>query len=125
MAVPGRVERVGDWIHQTLAQGLQKESRDPRLQMMQITAVVLSKDLSQAKVYVRLIDHQVSSASLMEALEKATPFFRRLIARDSGLRKTPHLRFYYDETEHNAQNLSKLIDRARAQDALLRPDSDS
>ena len=48
----GREERVGDFIRDELASIIQRQMRDPRVGMVSVNEVKVSKDLSYAEVYV-------------------------------------------------------------------------
>jgi hypothetical protein len=50
-----RTERVGDYLQRELALLIQRELRDPRLGMVSITAVEVSRDLSHARVYFTVL----------------------------------------------------------------------
>ena len=50
-----RIDRVADYLRQELAQLIRFEVKDPRLGMVNITDVEVSKDLSHAKVYFTVV----------------------------------------------------------------------
>ena len=113
-----RSDRVADTIQRSLAQTIQMEIRDPRLGMVNINSVNVSRDLTSAKVYVTFIgvdDDQNNEASV-EILNNAANFLRNLVAKDLSMRSTPKLKFYYDKSVVHGQILSNLIDRAVAED---------
>ncbi len=113
-----RTDRLGDAIQRILAQLIQFEVRDPRIGMVNINDVVVTRDLSLAKVYVTFVgkDSEQDSEQAAEALNKAAGFLRSQLARELDIRTTPRLQFFYDKTSVRGQQLSQLIDKAVRED---------
>lgn len=120
MASSSRVLRIGDMIQKTLSQALQREVHDPRLKFVSVTAVEVSRDLAHAKVYISVLSVGDSEADKIKdallALEKAGPFLKRLLAKDSSLRTVPNLIFMHDQSSSYGSKMSNLIDKARKDD---------
>lgn len=122
-----RSERVADAMKRELSLLIQKEVRDPRLGMVNVNDVEVSRDLTVAKVFVTFVgedDPAVINAS-MEALGKAAGFLRSHIAKTIQMRMVPRLQFHYDETSVRGQKLSALIDEAVKADRSHGGDEDS
>ena len=51
-----RTHRVADQMQRELAILVQRDIRDPRVGMITVTAVDVSRDLAHAKVYITLMD---------------------------------------------------------------------
>lgn len=113
-----RTQRVGDFLKQELASLIQFEVRDPRVGMVSITDVEVSRDLSYAKVYFTVLgcDDEQARKQSTDALNQAAGFLRSRVAKSHNARTTPRLRFYFDESVGRGQYLSSLIDRAVSQD---------
>ena len=130
-----RVQRVADQIQRELASLIQMEVNDPRVGMVSVTGVEVSRDLAHAKVFVTVLntltdDAQINESTLSEpgdldkleikenidALNKAAGFLRSLLAKRLSTRSVPKLRFYYDGSIARGQQLSSLIDSALAAD---------
>lgn len=95
-------------IQRELSMTLRQEIKDPRLANVAITDVVLSPDLSNAKIYFSLVkDSELESVK--KALHNASSHFRHILATKMELRHTPTLVFYYDETILHAERLSRLL----------------
>lgn len=107
-----RTERVADLLQRELAMLIQKEIQDPRLNLVTITAVEISKDLAHAKVHVTQLRDEIDSSVTIKALNKAANHLRYLLAQVTDLRFIPALRFYYDKSISEASHLSALIDAA-------------
>ena len=114
----GRELRVGDFLRKELAEAVQREMRDPRVGMLSITDVVVSRDLSYADVYFTTVSAQQEKDKdeVLRALQGAAGFLRSVLARRHGMRTTPALRFHYDDLIQSGPELEALIDRAVASD---------
>ena len=122
----GRTERVADYLRQELARLLQTELRDPRIGMVSVNAVEVSRDLAHAKVFVTFMERDTEQAAADElaALNGAAGFLRTQISRDARMRTVPRLRFVYDASIVRGRKLSDLIERALADDAKHHPAAD-
>ena len=106
-----RTLRVSELIHRELSVLLLRESDDPRLKMVAITGVTISRDLKQATVYVSSAQSSsVSAAGIESACNEISKHLRGLLGRNLQLRNTPALRFQYDHSIRRGMELSNLID---------------
>lgn len=113
-----RTDRIGDAIQRLLAGMIQFEIRDPRIGMVNINDVQVTRDLAYAKIYVTFVgcDTDEESLEAAAALNRASGFLRSRLAKELDIRTTPRLQFIYDATSVRGQALSTLIDRAVAAD---------
>lgn len=119
MANYSRTQRVADQIQKVMAGLIQSEIKDPRLGMITVTAVDISRDLTVADVYItQLVSDgiEVDKKQTVEILGRAVGFLRSRLARLVKLRLVPELRFHYDDSVENGRYLSSLIDKAVSQD---------
>jgi len=122
MKESGRTLRVADYLRDELAGIIRSGMRDPRVTMVTLNDVRVSKDLAYADIYVSsvLAEDTASRESLIDALNHASGYLRTSIARRSTMRTTPRLRFHYDRTEERGAELDALIDRAVRADRRAR-----
>lgn len=113
-----RTDRIADQIQKDLALLLQREIKDPRVGMVTVSAVKVSKDLAFSDVYVSFMTKNSleESKEALEVLENASGFLRSSLAKGIKLRVMPKLRFHYDSTLVEAPRISALIDKAVKQD---------
>lgn len=112
--------RVGEEIRHQLAEVFgRSDFRDPALADANITVteVAISPDLKNATAYVMPlggrpggIDGEFTTDEVMEALARARPFLRTMVAKSSTMRYTPKINFILD----------KAFDRSVQIDGLLR-----
>jgi ribosome-binding factor A len=116
-----RQQRVQELLYQELSILISNELDDPRLSLLTVTNVVVSRDLRNAKIYVYHDDEEETPRRLLlRGLDRATPFIRRQLAQRLTLRVVPELSFHYDDTPERAARVSELLQRIRAE----RVDSD-
>ena len=109
MAKSNRSRRIAEHIKRHLSVLINKEISDPRLGMVGISAVTLSKDYKAATVYVNVFkDEQVEES--MQALRSAAGFLRAQLSQSLNQRGTPKLVFEHDTSIKEGIALSKLID---------------
>lgn len=110
-----RGQRIADLIRKELALIVQKELKDPRITMLTINEVKVSRDLSYADVYYTLLSDTESHLA-DEILSNASGFFRKMLSKVLDTRTTPRLRFHYDLSVENGRRLSSAIEDALAED---------
>ena len=109
-----RTHRVADQLQKELAVLIQREVKDPRLGMVTVSGVTVSRDLGYSDVYVTLLGEQAPERikENLQVLKRAAGFLRSQIAKRIKLRHVPELRFHFDESVVRGQQLSSLIDEA-------------
>jgi len=119
-----RTLRIADHLRERLADLIRSEMRDPRVGMVSINDVKVSKDIAVADIYVSALDAESSEdqQALVDVLNHAAGFLRTLIARENTMRTTPKLRFHFDEVWARGAKLDALIDRAMAADRARHPE---
>ena len=113
-----RTQRVADQMQRELAQLIHRDVRDPRIGMVTLTAVEVSRDLAHAKVFLTLMGEATEEdiSQNLSALKDAAGFLRVQLGRSMKLRSVPQLHFHYDESVRRGVPLSSLIERAVEED---------
>lgn len=109
-----RSARIADQIQRELAEIVRLELRDPRVGLITITGVELSRDQSHAKVFFTALGAPSDVEHALEGLQRAAGFLRSQLAHRLSTRSVPELHFEYDESVERGVRLSKLIDEAVA-----------
>ncbi|MDA0787902.1 MAG: 30S ribosome-binding factor RbfA [Proteobacteria bacterium] len=110
-----RGSRVADLIQREIAIMVQRELKDPRIGMLTINDVKVSRDLSYADVYFTVLPEDRAEQS-QEVLDGAAGFLRSHLSRILNTRVVPTLRFHYDPTLVEGQRMDQVISEARARD---------
>lgn len=114
-----RSQRLGEQIQRDLALLIQRELKDPRVGMVTVSFVELSRDLSYADVNVTVLIPQDLDEKIIKSLSilnEAASFLRMELGRGLKLRKVPHLRFHYDDSLKRGARINKLIHEALKSD---------
>ncbi len=106
-----RSERVADQIQREVAEIIAQELEDPRIGRVTVSGSSLSKDLSNATLFITMpADGDVQRA--LEGLNCASGFVRKRLGQRVRMRYVPRLRFAHDETLERATRVGELIDAA-------------
>lgn len=120
-----RTDRIGEQLQRDIADILRTEMNDPRLNLVTISTISLSRDLAHATVLFTVMNGDADRrVQVTTILNGAAGFFRRLLGRRLRLRSIPQLHFRYDEVPERGSELSALIDRAVAADARPKKDEE-
>lgn len=111
-----RTQRVADQIQRELAMLILQEINDPRLSLVTVTAVQVSRDLAYAKVFITQHNDENEIKTTLKVLNKAAGFLRYHLAQKIDLRIIPELKFVYDASISNGAKMSALIDEVIAED---------
>ncbi|CAB0149596.1 30S ribosome-binding factor [Pseudidiomarina piscicola] len=112
-----RTERVGQQYQREIALILQREIKDPRVAMVTVSAVEVSRDLAYAKVFITFMqddDEQVKQG--LKVLNAASGFVRSMLGKRVRARIVPELRFVHDPSLNEGIRMSKLVDEAVRRD---------
>ncbi|HDO1321621.1 TPA: 30S ribosome-binding factor RbfA [Aeromonas veronii] len=107
-----RTRRVGQQIQREIALILQREVKDPRIGMVTVSDVEVSRDLNYAKIYVTFLQLENDAERIKDGLQgltEAAGYIRSLLGSAMRLRVVPELRFYYDQTLVEGMRLSNLV----------------
>lgn len=111
-----RTHRVAGEIRKVLAELIQQLS-DPRIGMVSITDVEVTRDLAHARIYVSVLELAGSDTKTsVDVLNRAAGMLRHELGRQIRFRVLPNLRFMADETSRKAVDMDATIRAAREQD---------
>lgn len=109
-----RSNRIADQIQRELAELVRLEVRDPRVKLVTLTGVELSRDHSHAKVFFTVLGSPDHVEETEQGLQRAAGFLRSSLAHRLSTRTVPELHFAYDESIERGVRLSRMIDEAVA-----------
>ena len=112
MAEKRRIDRLEQQLKSEIGALVESVLDDPRIGMVTVTAVRLSKDLRYARVYVSAIGKHERPADALAGLGSARGFLRRQLSqRLPHLKRTPELTFSYDESVEKGMRVEELIEK--------------
>ncbi|MCB9029634.1 MAG: 30S ribosome-binding factor RbfA [Deltaproteobacteria bacterium] len=115
MAEQRRVYKLAERIKSAVALRVPYLS-DPRLELVTITSVQLSKDLRIAKIYWTVSGGKERIAQAKEGFDAARRKLRADVSSALGMRSNPELRFYYDDTLDVLEQTGALMDKVKGDD---------
>jgi len=113
-----RPEQVAETLRQVIAETLGREVRDPRVGFVTVTAVLVTNDLSHARVMVSVPGEEADKTRALDGLQSAAGFLRTRAARALTTRGVPELHFELDKGLEHAARINELLAgiRREAQD---------
>ncbi|MEL7797297.1 MULTISPECIES: 30S ribosome-binding factor RbfA [Idiomarina] len=112
-----RTERVRHQLQREIAMILQREIKDPRVSMVTVSDVEVSRDLAYAKVFVTFFqDDPEQTKQALKVLNEASGFIRSLLGKRIKARIVPQLKFQHDASLNEGIRMGKLVAEARERD---------
>lgn len=111
-----RMPRLQNELKKIFNTALSQKMNDPALDWVNITEVVLSKDLRYAKLYFTHFNNPASHDKIQKNLIKSSGFFKKIIAGAHIMRTIPELSFFYDDTEDRAEKVDALLASIKDED---------
>lgn len=122
-----RNRRIDLAVKEAIAELIDEEIADPRVEFVTITDAEVSEDRRHATVYYTTLEPGVVSSRASESvpeedaaaagLESAAPRIQGLLARRLRLRNTPTLRFVPDSAATEGRRIEELLRRVRDEEA--------
>lgn len=105
-----RSDRVAQQMQREIAELIRLELKDPRIGLVTITGVEVTRDLSHAKVFFTVLQGEVEES--LFTLNRSSGWLRNEVGKRIKLFKMPELHFEYDRSVEYGMSLDKLIDQA-------------
>jgi ribosome-binding factor A len=104
-----RAHRIGGLIQKTLSEILRREIKDPRLKMITITGVTVTRDLKLARIYYTTTIGKQKKEAATIGLNSARGYIKRTLAHALDLKYMPDIVFCYDESLDYGAHIDELI----------------
>jgi len=111
-----RPEQMAETLRQVITDALAREVRDPRVGFVTITGVLVTNDLSHARVMVSVPGEDTEKVRALEGLQSAAGFLRSRAARSLTTRTVPELHFELDRGLEHAARINELLNTIRQED---------
>lgn len=86
------------------------ELNDPRIGFVTVTSIETSPDLRAAKVFVSVLGDPEQRDAALAGLKSAHGVVQARVAEETRMKRTPTLRFVFDETIERGMRISRLLD---------------
>jgi ribosome-binding factor A len=104
---------VAETLRQVITDALAREIRDPRVGFVTVTGVLVTNELSHARVMVSMPGEDADKERALEGLRSAAGFLRTRAARALTTRTVPELHFELDKGLEHAARINQLLDAIR------------
>ncbi len=118
--------RVAELIRRALADPLQRYASEAGLGLVTLSAVDISPDLREARLYVTQLGPAFTHAAVLERLQRHMGALRARVARELRLRHVPRLSLRFDESLEKGARIDALIagdGRASADSSASKPET--
>lgn len=117
MADSSRVQRVAEQIQREIASLLSTgQVKDPRIGFVTITAVEVTPDLKEAKVFYVVHGTPTEIKESGRALSDSAGKLRGHIGRAMKIRHAPELRFVHDKSIEEGEKIERLLKEVRSKE---------
>ena len=103
------MRRVNEALREVLSARIAEGLKDPRIGFVTVTAVETSPDLRHARVYVSVLGSDHERAESLAGLQSAHGVLQAEIAKLTHMKRTPELKFVYDETVEQGMRINELL----------------
>lgn len=111
-----RVEKVQEFIKQEMSNLILTELKDPRIGFVTVTRVEATGDLRNAKVYLSLMGTDDQKEATWRGLHNALGFIRSEIGKRLGIRHSPELSLFIDETLEYSARIQELLHKIKREE---------
>jgi ribosome-binding factor A len=111
-----RPGQVGETLRQVITDALARQVRDPRVGFVTVTAVLVTNDLSHARVMVSVPGEDADKTRALEGLQSAAGFLRSRAAKSLTTRSVPELHFELDRGLEHAARINELLNTIRREE---------
>ncbi len=109
-----RIKRLQKLALQRASQVVLYELHDPRLTFLTLTRVKLASDLSHAVIFWSTMAEGGDRSKAQHALDDASGPVSRAIAKSFDTRRSPRVKFQFDESIAGAIRVSQILDGLKA-----------
>lgn len=107
-----RSDKISDLLRKEISLIINKETKDPRLQKLNITAVKVSDDIGIATVFYTMIGKSIEkekSSIDKKVLKKFSGMVRSKLSKTMQIRRVPVIQFRFDESIEYSDNIENLL----------------
>lgn len=114
-----RARRLGERIHEIVAEALKFKIKDPRVGFVTVTDVRVTADLRDATVFYTVLGDAEEQEATAAALASATGLLRSEVGKGTGVKFTPTLAFVPDAVPENARHIEDLLRETAERDSAI------
>lgn len=107
-----RMDKVNSEIQKELSGFINSELRNPNVDdaVITVTEVQTSPDFSSCKVFISALNSNLTHEEILKELSEASGFLKKRLSEELKLKRTPNLRFIYDDSIEKGDKIRKLLE---------------
>lgn len=106
-------ERMEKILEREISMIIFQDIKDERIKFVTITNVNITNDLSIATVFYTVFGNENQINASIEALNEAKGFIRTILSKRLEVKKTPDLRFKYDESYEQGNKIEAILNELK------------
>jgi len=107
------MRRVNEALREVLSARIAEGLKDPRIGFVTVTAVETSPDLRHARVFVSVLGNRQERDESLAGLQRAHGVLQAEVASVMHMKRTPELKFVYDETVEKGMRINEILESER------------
>lgn len=111
-----RMDKINELVKREISSILRQEFQDPRLMMVTILNVDVSRDLRNARISYSFLGDQKQLKEVARSLNKLGGYIRKLLGERMQTRNTPRLDFVYDKSVIHSVGVEQVLEELRQED---------
>jgi len=108
-----RIDKINKLVKREISSILQQEFQDPRLMMVTILNVEVTRDLRSARIKYSFLGDQRQLKEVAQSLHKLSGYIRKLLGASMQTRNTPRLEFIYDKSVIHSVGVEQVLEELR------------
>lgn len=121
-----RIDRLNSLLREVISDVIRREIRNPKIpQLLSITRVEITKDLSFAKVFVSFIGDAINIPEAINALQSASGFIATASSKLVVMRIFPTLKFVFDDSVSKQMRIEELLHDITEEKQRRQPSDDA
>ncbi len=121
-----RTDRLNSLLREVISDVIRLELKNPHVsELITVTAVDITKDLRQAKVYISVIGSNIDKQETMIALDRSAGFIASAASKKVRMRYFPSLHFLLDEGVNNQMRIEELLQKIHNEEQDRNPKAET
>lgn len=106
-------ERMEKILEREISNIIFQDIKNEKIKFVTITKASLTNDLSLATVYYTVYGNEDQVSATIEALNEAKGFIRSVLSKRIEVKKTPDLKFKYDESFEQGNKIEEILKKIK------------
>jgi ribosome-binding factor A len=105
-----RSDRLASQVQKEMADLIRVHIRDPKLGMVTVSDVEVTRDLAIAKVYLTFLGGQLNDTDATTRVASYAQVLRRELGKRIRIRTVPEVRFVFDDTLARGMRIDAILE---------------